>query len=83
MAGDPEEDKWERMLVAGPAYCVACGLEIETTDEGYANHRCPDRRESARLAAGNRDSEPSTKTPSLWERLEDGFEMLTEEEHGR
>lgn len=70
----------ERSLRAGPSHCVACGREVELTPEGYANHKCCEPSEAARRAADSRARDGFTRTPPLWERLQDGFSMLQEDE---
>ena len=72
--------KYEAMLRRGPPVCVACGRTVEVTEDGYANHKCDERRESARKAAHTRHSEPTVRRRPLSQRLAEGFAMLGESE---
>jgi hypothetical protein len=70
----------DAMLVRGPARCVACGKPVALTGDGYANHHCPPQSESAKKSANTRAHDGYSRTPPLWERLNDGFLMLKEDD---
>jgi len=70
----------DEMLVRGPARCVACGKAVELTSDGYANHHCQPQSESAKKSANTRAHDGYSRTPPLWERLDDGFLMLKEDD---
>ena len=75
-----DERYYREALVKGPQFCVACGKEVELTSDGYANHHCSPRSDSAKKSADTRLSDGYSRTPSLWERLDDGFLMLQEDD---
>lgn len=79
MAGDA--DPYHELLVRGPQFCVACGQEVELTKDGYANHHCDPKSESAKRSANTRAHEGFDWTAPLWRRLDEGFAMMEEDEH--
>lgn len=73
------DDPYEAALVAGPKFCVACGQEVELTQDGYANHHCDPRTDAAKKAANTRAHDGFDWNPPLWRRLDEGFSMLEED----
>ena len=82
MHGDLKNE-YHAALVAGPRVCVACGRPVELTADGYANHKCPKSSDAARKSASTRHEEGVERRHPLWERLQDGFVMLEEDDDGR
>ena len=67
-------------IVEGRDVCVACGKEIEISASGNANHKCPTKSDAAKKAAHTRGYDATVRTPSISQRLREGFAMLREDE---
>lgn len=62
--------------------CAACGENIPVRNKVADKHQCSKKHEAARKAAHNRayDDVPPRRNMSLYDRLELGFELLSDDD---